>query len=151
MKITLGKLLLAGSFCVTPLVSFAQNIVSQPSVVNRGVEKFTLLTGPHLLSPPTRPLNSSSISSEQVRFEFQPAGMTKTELGDARQKLTAAQERLNRLRAERAALLAKKKQMDEAAEQRLMFSYPSPNPSLSDPIRFDAQLPKTSTRLVPTK
>lgn len=45
----------------------AQNVVSQPGTVNRSTESFTLLTGPRLLSPPTRPLESSSISSEVVR------------------------------------------------------------------------------------
>jgi hypothetical protein len=52
MKTLVGKLSVAAAIVsLLPLGSFAQNIASKPGLVNRGVERLTLLPGPNLLSP----------------------------------------------------------------------------------------------------
>ena len=52
MKTRVGKATVAAAFiCITPLVLVAQNLSSQVGLVNRNVERLTLLTGPNLLSP----------------------------------------------------------------------------------------------------
>jgi hypothetical protein len=52
MKKLVGKtFVFAAAACALPLVSVAQNLVSQAGIVNRSVERLTLLPGPNLLSP----------------------------------------------------------------------------------------------------
>jgi hypothetical protein len=53
MKTFVGKMSLVAAAVVSllPLASVAQNIASRPALVNRGIERLTLLPGPELLSP----------------------------------------------------------------------------------------------------
>ena len=52
MKTLLGSLLASATFAVAlPLGSHAQNTASQVGMVNRSIERYTLLPGPYLLSP----------------------------------------------------------------------------------------------------
>lgn len=64
---SLSRRALFAALVASPLPAFAQNVASQPGSVNRNTDPMTLLTGPRLLSPPTRPLDSSRISSEIVQ------------------------------------------------------------------------------------
>ncbi len=76
MKTLVGKLSVAAALVsLLPLGSVAQNIASKPGLVNRGVERLTLLPGPHLLSPAR---NSPSMAPAQIKlgeaatFNFMP-------------------------------------------------------------------------------
>ena len=52
MKTSVGKVsVVAACVSILPLVSEAQNIASRPALVDRSVERLTLLPGPNLLSP----------------------------------------------------------------------------------------------------
>jgi hypothetical protein len=74
------------------------------------------------------------------------------ELERARVRLNTANERLQKLRAERDAALARKQELDEAIrrteEESLrprgrLFLRENPPPLPKDPVRFEAQLPAT--------
>ena len=119
-----------------PLISSGQNRNATP--VRNDV---TLLTGPDLLSPATRPLESPSISSEIVT----PARSI------PEQKRASAEQRLIYLRAQRDALLMRKQEMDSAQKPAGNQVDPPGAPGtlrLAVPIRFDAQLPVTAPELL---
>lgn len=84
MKIIVGKVVcLAAVTAVTaPLAALAQNLASQAGIVDRSLERLTLLTGPDLLSPPHgKPAFKSQLSiapaapkgGEPAVFRFVPA------------------------------------------------------------------------------
>lgn len=94
MKIIVGKIacLAAVTLLTAPLSSLAQNLASQSGVVDRSLERLTLLTGPDLLSPPHgKPASKSQLSIapaaskavEPAVFRFVPAreGYTFVPLG----------------------------------------------------------------------
>jgi hypothetical protein len=97
----------------------------------------TLLTGPNLLSPASRPLNVPSISSEMR------VGVD-TPIEAAQKKRAAAEARLKTLRAEREAALARARGL-----RQLEFPPATNAGPLVDPIRFDAKLPETPVQLMP--
>jgi hypothetical protein len=102
---------------------------------------FTLLTGPYLLSPPTRPLNAASISSEVVT-PGQPAKVTFEPL---RQKDGDATKRVLELRAELAEQRERNKKSDETFNG--VFRAPA-TPSTTEAIRFDARVLAPSADLL---
>ena len=77
MKTCLGKISIAATLmCLAPLLATAQNIVSRPGIVDRSLERLTLLPGPHLLSPArtTPTMMPSPMKMEQTgTFRFVPA------------------------------------------------------------------------------
>lgn len=94
MKTIVGKVacLAAVTAAIAPLASFAQNLASQAGIVDRSLERLTLLTGPDLLSPPHgKPASKSQLSiapaaskaGEPAVFRFVPAreGYTFVPLG----------------------------------------------------------------------
>lgn len=163
MKTLLGKTLKAAAVTgvTLPLVVIAQNSAAQFGSAARGTERWTLLTGPNLLSPSTRPLNSPTIVSERVasgvpKFEGSiyfnvQENPVENDLLNAKEKLVNAKQRLDRLRAERAAALAR--QHESEAAQKMFGGAESLPSKLASPavpaetIRFDARMPATSTEL----
>lgn len=101
---------------------------------------FTLLTGPYLLSPPTRPLNASSISSEVVK-----PGQPPTTVEQLHQKNRDAEKRVQELRAELAELRERNKKAYETVNG--VFRAPA-TPANTESIRFDARAPVTGTDLL---
>jgi hypothetical protein len=76
MKTPFAQAFAAAVLSSTPLISIAQNIVSQPGIVDRSIERLTLLPGPNLLSPPrTTPTMMPSPMKLDVppSFHFEPA------------------------------------------------------------------------------
>lgn len=83
MKILVGKftVLTAVAMALTPLRVVAQNIASQPGLVNRSIDRVMLLPGPTLLSPargaPQSTPNLTIVPASQVRtpgeWRFVPA------------------------------------------------------------------------------
>ena len=83
MKIFAGKFacISAVVMAVTPLGVVAQNIASQPGLVNRSIDRVTLLPGPSLLSPargaPQSTPNLTIVPASQLRtpgeWRFVPA------------------------------------------------------------------------------
>jgi hypothetical protein len=67
--------LVSAVFVVTPLFLLAQNVVGQPGVVNRSVERLTLLPGPYLLSPArtTPTMLPSPLKLDAPAWHFVPA------------------------------------------------------------------------------
>ena len=106
-----------------------------------GTRDFTLLTGPYLLSPPTRPLNATSISSEVVT-PGRPAKMTPEQL---HQKDIDAEHRVQELRAELAELRERNKKSDEAVNG--VFRVPVA-PTNTQSLRFDARAPAAGKDLL---
>lgn len=123
---------------VCPSVGQAQNIASQPGSVNRGVERLTLLTGPHLLSPATRPLPVSTISSERIApgAPATPQGQTAPRF-EFQQRIQSLDDRLNQGQAERDA-----KRRKDAGDTA------APAPAGEVP-RFESRAPDTPTGLMP--
>lgn len=163
MKMIAGKMSVI-AVCVgltTPLALVAQNSAARFGGANRGVERFTLLTGPNLLSPATRPLASPTIISERVSsgnslshaaaFSFDSQEKAaEAELQGAQERLAEAQRRLERLRAERAAALQRKRELEEALnarDGRVPLPQTEPAAAPADPIRFDARMPAFSPEL----
>ena len=94
MKTIVGKVacLAAVTAAIAPLASLAQNLASQAGIVDRSLERLTLLTGPSLLSPPHgKPASKSQLSiapatpkvGEAAAFRFVPGreGFTFVPLG----------------------------------------------------------------------
>jgi hypothetical protein len=103
----------------------------------------TLLTGPYILSPASRPLASPSISSESLPEHWTNAEAARK---SAQQKRAAIEARLQQLRAERDAALTRLREL-----RQLSFpTVPDASP-FADPIRFDAKLPRTPVQLVPKR
>jgi hypothetical protein len=78
MKKLVGKVLvLAAAVSTLSLAAFAQNFVRQTGVVNRNVERLTLLPGPNLLSParntPSMAPAHLKLGEAPVQF-FAPSG-----------------------------------------------------------------------------
>ena len=79
MKTLVGKATVVAAFtcCITPLVSVAQNFLGQSRVVNRSVDRLTLLPGPNLLSParttPTMMPSPMKLGATPL-FYFMPYG-----------------------------------------------------------------------------
>lgn len=133
VKISLGLALVVA---VAPLFAAEKatgNTPTRPDV--------TLLTGPNLLSPATRPINSPSISSEIVT----PGRTTREmELEAVLKKRAATQDRLDRLRAQRATALERKRELEAAASG--VPPQPATTPR-AETIRFETQLPPTPLAL----
>jgi len=83
MKTIVGKVacLAAVIAAIAPLAVIAQNLASQAGIVDRSLERLTLLTGPGLLSPPHgKPASKSQLSiapaapkaGEPAVFRFVP-------------------------------------------------------------------------------
>lgn len=71
MKKLVGKVFVfAAAVSALPLVSVAQNYVSQVGIVNRNVERLTLLPGPNLLSPAR---NTPSMAPAQLKLGVAPS------------------------------------------------------------------------------
>jgi hypothetical protein len=134
---------------------------AQFTTTNGYTPNLTLLTGPHFLSPaPHGTVSLSSSGSGTLTFTSSSglrattptfysvsaekiSAPTDAELRDAEQQLQAAQERLAKLQAERAAVLAR-----QSATPHLSLK-PSGSIQLSaDPTHFDATLPDLPTSLV---
>jgi hypothetical protein len=80
MKTLVGKMsLVAAVVSLLPLASVAQNLTSRPALVNRGLERLTLLPGPELLSPgrnvPTMAPAPLKLGAAPA-FYFMPYGAT---------------------------------------------------------------------------
>jgi hypothetical protein len=131
MKITVGRLLLVAAVTclLTPLFSVAQNFTSQVGKVNRDVERFTLLTGPSLLSPP-----------------HGAAPVSRNTKGAASIKLGAAP--TFRFVPEDAAHPGKLPAFVETIRPRRPASAPEPSgPPSPESLRFEATVPATPVSL----
>ena len=70
MKKLVGKaLVFAAAVSALPLVSVAQNFVRQTGIVNRNVDRLTLLPGPNLLSPAR---NTPSMAPARLKLSDAP-------------------------------------------------------------------------------
>ena len=124
------RLIFGAALVATPLLSaatLANRATTHPDV--------TLLTGPNLLSPASRPLAVESISSELVA----PARIHSAEdVERARMKLAPSRDQLTHLRLDRRAALKSKKESSAPSD----FTFrPATTPLAADPIRFDMAIP----------
>ena len=124
------RLIFGAALAATPLLSaatLANRATTPPDV--------TLLTGPNLLSPASRPLAVESISSELVT----PARILPAEDSERpRMKLAPSRDQLMHLRLDRRAELKSKKGSSTPAD----FTFrPATAPQVADPIRFDMAFP----------
>jgi hypothetical protein len=171
------KLSLGAALFSLPLASHAQRNLGSGSIGPAVRHDVTLLTGPYFLSPASPPkspvegqewtfvkrgtttvsapaqgrliLGSGHSGNSNVTFTGTTSLDADAEIADARQKLEAAKQRLERLQAERAAALQLQKELDEAPEfvregnrNRVRLRGRPTAPLLpEDPIRFDARMP----------
>ena len=129
IRFTSGALLAAASLSVS-----AQEARPTPSA------NLTLLTGPNLLSPPTRPIESASISSEIIF----PGNKTPAAKETWQARRDAAEARLRMLQAEREAAM---KRRQEALER---LKAPTPSPTQSRPATPPAATPPAVLATPPT-